>query len=72
MADIQNNSKAYRDALAAVNEALREYQPIRTDYRAGLVDEKVFLAARVKYMAAAKVYDEAFLAEQNRMIGEEQ
>ena len=60
------NSKAYEDASIAHSVALRAYDKVRDGYRAGVVPETEFLAARELREIADAAFTVAFTAEQNR------
>lgn len=50
----------YLAALNAHNAAIRKFHTVRDQYRAGLVDDAAFIAARKVYDAATAAYDVAY------------
>lgn len=54
------DAKAYGAAYDAHSAAFQEFDAVRVQYRAGAVSDSVFLAARAKFAAATKAYDEAY------------
>lgn len=62
-ADEPEPSAEYKSALAISNAASRDFTKIQTDYRAGLIGDDVFLAARSLFMAAQQDFDEAYSRE---------
>jgi hypothetical protein len=56
-------SPAYIAAIAADNAAQAVYRKVRDAYRARLVGDEEFCAARAELDRAAKVFDIAFAAE---------
>lgn len=57
------NSPAYEAAYEAHNVAIKKFNVVRDAYRARTVGDAEFLAARVEYEEATKLFDAAFAAE---------
>ena len=60
------NSPEYETARLVCNAASREFAIAESQYRARLIDDAEFLAARAKHIEAQGVFDDALLAELNR------
>ncbi|MGH7176649.1 MAG: hypothetical protein ACREJC_04650 [Tepidisphaeraceae bacterium] len=62
---------AYRTAVEAHNEAVRAYQAMAANYRAGKIGDKEFLAAKAVKNEADGRFDAAFAAAQKQGVPEE-
>jgi len=64
-------SREYAAAYAAHAAAFDVFDAVRTNYRARLVGDAEFLAARAAYAASTALFDAAYAAEVEREVVEE-
>ena len=60
------NTPEYELAIIEHNEAIKEFNICRDQYRAGKLSDAAFLAAQNIFREASALFDDAFASEQER------